>query len=124
VSLDGTGRSCYVQTLWTLGVNALARFSKLLLPVVVLCCAAVSACAGYPMQQKSDATQAVRAAQKAGAAQYAPDLLSEAQAHLDKGRVELQGGEYRSARDEFELARSTAIEARRAAEAATGAPKP
>lgn len=100
------------------------RFSRLLLPLVVLCCAAVSACAGYPMQQKSDATQAVRAAQKAGAAQYAPDLLGEAQAHVAKAGVDLRAGEYRSAGDEYELARAKAIEARRAAEAATAAPKP
>jgi hypothetical protein len=80
--------------------------------------AAVSACAGYPAQQMYDAKEAVRAADKAGAAQYAPELFSEAQAHLKAAKASTNSRDYRVARDEAELAREKAIEARRKAEAA------
>jgi hypothetical protein len=74
--------------------------------------------AGAPVQQMYDARQAVEAAQKAGAAKYAPELLAEAQTHLKTAKASMDEGEYRSARDEADLARQKAMEARRAAEAA------
>lgn len=77
-------------------------------------------CAGAPLQQLSDARQAVRAAEKAGAGQYAPDLLEEAKRLVESARVNLHRGEYRQSRDDAELARERAMEARRVAEEAQG----
>jgi len=91
--------------------------------MLVLCGALLSACVGVPVQQQYDARQAVRAAQNAGAAQYAPALLEEAQAHLTAGNTQMHDGEFRAARDEFNLARAKAIDARQAAEAAVGVVK-
>lgn len=77
-------------------------------------------CAGAPLQQLSDARQAVRAAEKAGAEQYAPDLLDEAKRLVESARVNLHRGEYRQSRDDADLAREKAMEARRVSEAAQG----
>jgi len=102
-----------------------SRRTHLLLPIcLLLLAAAVTACAGAPVQEMYDANQAVRADQKAGAAQYAPDLYAEAQSHLKSARTSLHAQEYRTARDEAQLAREKAIEARRQAEAATPKPQP
>lgn len=90
----------------------------LLLPGALLIGALLAACAGYPAQQMYDAKESVRAADKAGAAQYAPELFSEAQAHLKAAKASMNSRDYRVARDEAELAREKAIEARRKAEAA------
>jgi hypothetical protein len=97
----------------------LPRFPKIPHSLLALALSAwLVACAGMPVQQQSDARQAIKAAQKADAAKYAPDLLAEAQAHLKTGETNLRSGEYRTARDEFEVAREKAMEARRIAEAA------
>jgi hypothetical protein len=77
-------------------------------------------CAGAPVQEMSNARQAVRAAQRAGAEQHAPALLAEAQQLVDQAKENLQRGEYRVARDQAEQARAKALEARRLAEEATG----
>ncbi len=100
------------------------RLSSLRPICLLLFAAAVAACAGAPVQEMYDANQAVRAAQKAGAAQLAPDLYAEAQAHLKAARSNLHAQEYRVARDEAQIAREKAIEARRQAEAAAGKPRP
>jgi hypothetical protein len=103
----------------------LSRLPKtFLVSIVLLVAAALASCAGAPVQQMYDARQAIRAAEKAGAAQYAPDLLAEAQAHLKSARANIDTQEYRTARDEAELARAKAIEARRQAEAAAAKPHP
>jgi hypothetical protein len=91
--------------------------------MVLLCSAVVTACAGYPAQQMYDARQAVRAAEKAGAPQYAPELFSEAQAHLKSAEASSHGGDYRTARDEADLARDKAMAARRKAESAAPPPR-
>jgi hypothetical protein len=80
-------------------------------------------CAGAPLQQLSDARQAVRAAEKAGAAEYAPDLLDEAKRLVESSRVNLHKGDYRQSRDDADLAREKAMEARRTAESAHAAPQ-
>jgi len=92
---------------------------------VLLATATLAACAGYPAQQMYDARQAIRAAEKAGAAQYAPEPYAAAHSHLKSAENSLHDGDYRSARDEAEQARDKAMEARRQAEAATSAaPRP
>ena len=66
----------------------------------------LSGCIGAPVQEMSNARQAVRAAQKAGAEQHAPTVLAEAQKLLDQAKGNLQHGEYRAARDQAEQARA------------------
>jgi hypothetical protein len=104
-------------------LSYLPRFAKcLLLSCVLLTGAALSACAGAPIQQMYDARQAVRAAEKAGAAQHAPELLAEAQAHLKTATASMHTQDYRVARDEAEVAREKAMAARRQAESAAPPP--
>ena len=79
----------------------------------------LSGCIGAPVQEMSNARQAIRAAQKAGAEQHAPAVLAEAQKLLDQAKGNLQHGQYRAAREEAEQARAKALEARRLAEEAT-----
>lgn len=87
--------------------------------------ATLTACVGYPAQQMYDARQAIRAAEKAGASQYAPEPYAAARSHLKGAETSLHGGDYRTARDEAEQAREKAMEARRQSEAAAAAaPKP
>jgi Domain of unknown function (DUF4398) len=89
----------------------------------LLVIALVTGCAGAPVQEMSDARQAVKAAHKAGADQFAPDLMAEAQRLLASAKTNVSKGEYRMARDEAEQAREKAMEARRIAELAS-APQP
>ncbi len=79
---------------------------------------ALAGCAGVPVQEMSDARQAVRAAQEAGGARYAPETMAEAEKLLKSAKSNLGKGEYRAAREEAEQARAKAMEARGQAEAA------
>jgi len=100
----------------------LSRPKSLSLVVALLCSLLAAGCAGAPAQQMSDARQAIRAAEQAGAGQHAPALLAEAHQLVERARVNLQKGEYRQARDDADLARAKAMEARRLSEAATSPP--
>jgi hypothetical protein len=75
----------------------------------------LAGCAGAPVQEMSDARQAVRAAEEAGAEQKAPEPLAAAQALLKEAEGNINRGEYREARDHATRARMKAIEARKAA---------
>ena len=81
-------------------------------------------CAGAPVQEMSNARQAVRAAERAGAPTVAPELMSESKQLLKSAESYLRRGDYRAARDEAELARTKAVEARRVAEDAAPPLKP
>jgi hypothetical protein len=80
----------------------------------------LAGCAGAPVQEMSDARQAVRAAEEAGAEQKAPEQLAAAQALLKEAEGNINRGEYREARDHATRARMKAIEARKAATRNTG----
>jgi CTP synthase (UTP-ammonia lyase) len=99
------------------------RFALPFLLVALSTAPLLGGCAGMPLQQMSDARQAIRAAERAGAEKHAPELLGEARALVETARESMHQGEYRAARDDAELARNKAMEARRIAEAAPGAPK-
>jgi len=94
----------------------LQRRTRSFAPWLLLCVVSVTGCVGAPVQEMSNARQAVRAAEKAGAVSLAPDLMSEAKQALRNAETHLRHGEYRTARDEAELARTKAVEARRVAE--------
>jgi hypothetical protein len=73
--------------------------------------ACLAGCAGAPVQEMSDARQAIAAARAAGAAERAPVDLGAAQAALERAEQHLQAQEYTRAR-------GAALEAKRRASAA------
>ena len=87
-----------------------------LLGVMLIGAALLCACAGAPVQEMSDARQAIRAATQAGAAAddsglaLAVELLESAEDHLRTGR-------YKSARADAISAHGHAVEALRTTEA-------
>ena len=89
-----------------------------ILATALLCATLATACAAWPVQEMSNARQAIVAAQKAGAEQYAPETLAEAQKLLASAKANSSKGDYRTARDQADQARAKAIEARHAAEQA------
>jgi Domain of unknown function (DUF4398) len=95
--------------------------SRLLLTCLLLAGAVLGGCAGAPVQEMSNARQAVKAAERAGAATSAPEQMDEARLLLKNAESLLRRGEYRDARDAAELARTRAVEARGVAEAAKAA---
>lgn len=77
----------------------------------ILICCALSACAGAPVQEMSDARQAIRAARDAGADRVAPRQLTEARAFLERAEADLQNRAYREARRNAIAAHTKAVEA-------------
>jgi hypothetical protein len=75
-----------------------------------------AACAGPPVQEMSDARQAIRAAEAAGADQSAAVEMTQARALIKSAEDNIKVGNYRQAREHARLSRETAIEARRRAE--------
>lgn len=75
------------------------------------------ACAGPPVQEMSDARQAIQAAEEAGAAKYAPVPLGQAQDALSSAETKLQKRAYNGARNDARLAKQKATHARSIAEA-------
>ena len=102
-------------------MQLIRRIARSFLLAALLAAPLVTGCAGMPLQQMSDARQAIRAAERAGAEQHAPALLDEARRLVESARQSMHKGEYREARDDAETARAKAMEARRIAEAAQGA---
>lgn len=79
--------------------------------VLVLAGMALAACAGAPVQEMSNARQAIKAARDAGAEKSAPDVLNEAQALLDRAQDSLQRRHYKDARRHAIAARGKAVQA-------------
>ena len=71
----------------------------------------LAACVNAPVQEMSNARQAIRAARDAGADRVAPQKLSEAQTFLERAEVSLQNRSYRDARRNAVAARGRASEA-------------
>jgi len=82
--------------------------------VVVL---ALCACAGAPVQDMSNARQAIAAAQQAGAAHTATSEMAEAQRLLKLAQAELDQGDYSNARQDAIRARAAAEKALRISQA-------
>lgn len=86
--------------------------------LLLICSAALSACAtSPPVQEMSDARQAITAAQEAAAAQRAPELLGEAQRYLQEAEQHLREESYGQARINALRAKNRAVEALEIAEA-------
>ena len=82
---------------------------------VLLAGVVVTACASAPVQEMSDARQAIRAAQNAGASQKAPAQLQSAQTLMSSAEASLQKRMYRAAKRNAVAAREQAVEAMQAA---------
>ncbi|BAZ93451.1 uncharacterized protein FOKN1_1051 [Thiohalobacter thiocyanaticus] len=72
----------------------------------------LTGCATAPVQEMSDARQALLAAEEAGAVEYAGDTLANARAYLGRAEQALSAHDYERARVQAELARAAAREAR------------
>ncbi|HXH03081.1 MAG TPA: DUF4398 domain-containing protein [Candidatus Competibacteraceae bacterium] len=73
---------------------------------------AVGCAAVPPVQEMSDARQAIRSAEEAGAEQHAPAPLRQARQLLATAQEQLQRGAYSQARDAARDAYSAAVQAR------------
>jgi len=78
---------------------------------LILLLGLLAACTAPPVQEMSDARQAVRAAQAAGAADRAPIELAEAQQLIDEAQLYLSRKDYRRAEKAAIEARAAAIRA-------------
>jgi Domain of unknown function (DUF4398) len=106
-------------------MSPLSRFQPLaLVMAVLLLLGAVAGCAGAPVQEMSNARQAVQAAERAGAAVHAPADLSEAKRLLKQAESNIRLGNYRAARDAAEKSREKAMVARHVAETRAAAANP
>ena len=76
--------------------------------LLTLVCAGLLGCAGAPVQEMSNARQAIKAARDAGADRSESQQLSTAQTLLEQAETSLQKGDWRDAR-------RNAVEARRKA---------
>jgi hypothetical protein len=79
--------------------------------IVVVAMLALAACVGAPVQEMSNARQAIRAARDAGAEKAAPQKLNEAEALLNRAEDSLERRAYREARRSAIAARDKAAEA-------------
>jgi hypothetical protein len=84
--------------------------------IFVVAALALAACAGAPVQEMSNARQAIRAARDAGAEKTAPQVLNEAEVLLNRAEDSLERRAYREARRNAIAARDKAAEALGAAQ--------
>ena len=84
--------------------------------ILVVVALALAACAGAPVQEMSNARQAIRAARDAGAEKSAPQKLNEAETLLNRAEDSLERRAYREARRNAIAARDKAAEALGAAQ--------
>ena len=88
------------------------RGAIILLTLVIASCAV-----GPPVQEMSDARQAIAAAEESNAATLAPDDLDEARRLLEEAESQLRDRNYGLAQDSALLARDRAVEALQATQA-------
>jgi len=81
----------------------------------VLLALLMSACGGLPVQEMSDARQALQAAAEVGAMEKADALYAEASQLLQEAEAALNTGEYKKARALAEQAKEKAILSRKQA---------
>ncbi len=82
----------------------------------------LTACAGAPVQEMSDARQAIHSAEEAGASEHAPRLLTQARTFLASARQKVEKRAYNQARKDARNARDKAREAREIAQQASDGP--
>jgi hypothetical protein len=92
---------------WHMSIGLMRDFCVLALVVF-----AMSGCINAPVQEMSDARQAVEAAAAADAADQAPEAFITATAHIQHAETALQHGNYKDARQHAIWAKLHALEAR------------
>jgi hypothetical protein len=97
------------SSFWSAAPLVVRLTSSLLLALVV-------ACGSAPVQEMSEARQAIEAARVAGAEQHAPEDYQKATALLKSAEEMLNKRHYRKARENAALARDEAIQAREVAQ--------
>ena len=85
--------------------------------IILLTLMIASCVAGPPVQEMSDARQAIAAAEESNAATLAPDELNEARALLEQAETQLRARYYVLAQDSAVRARNRAVEALQASQA-------
>jgi len=95
-------------------LRAVTRLATRCAALATLCL--LAACASAPVQEMSDARQAITAAEEAGADTYAPEALHDAKRLLDSAEDKLQRAAYSGARVDAREARRRAADALRAAQ--------
>ncbi len=85
------------------------RITRYWLPALLL---AVSGCTSAPVQEMSDARQAVEAAEAVNAPVKAPNVYDTAAAHMHYAVWALESGDYADAREHATWAKWHALEAR------------
>jgi hypothetical protein len=83
----------------------------------------IAGCESMPVQEMSDARQAIMAARDAGAEEFASEQLLAAEASLHSAEASLNTRNYGTARREAVEAKALAIEAMQRSEAAQGEKK-
>ena len=94
--------------------------NRMLILLLLACSMLMAGCETIPVQQMSDARQAYRAAQQAGAETYAPALFAEVKVLMEDADRFLAERRYALAGKGAERARMLAIKARRRALMAQG----
>ena len=85
--------------------------------IILLTLMIASCVAGPPVQEMSDARQAIAAAEESNAATLAPDELNEARRLLEQAETQLRARYYTLAQSTAIQARSRAVEALQASQA-------
>jgi hypothetical protein len=87
-------------------------FKKNIVMPFALVMSVFTGCASAPpVQQMSDARQALQAAESVGARTTAPDYYAMAKGHIEKAELALQQGQYSQAREQAEQAKKYALKA-------------
>ena len=95
-----------------------AHTTAFLRGIVIAALFVVAACESMPVQEMSDARQAISAAREAGAEEHAAEQLTTAEAALESAERFLGTRSYGVARREALAAKAAAIDALRVSEAA------
>ena len=96
MSIDGTRYNLLPATRWAACLAALVL---------------LAACAGAPVQEMSDARQALAAAEQALTGKPASPTLDSARQYLQAAQTALDAGDYSTARQDAQLARQLALRA-------------
>lgn len=103
-----------VVTYYQSGIPYQSYFRRLLLPLLSLC--VLAGCSVMPpVQEMSDARQAIKAAREVKADLYVPQKLQSAEDSMELATRTLEQGEYEAARMAATVAKALAIKARDAA---------
>jgi hypothetical protein len=97
-----------------------AAFGRGLLFIACLGVFCLAACSAAPVQEMSEARQAIEAARVAGAEKHAPDQYDRARSLLETAQSMLNERHFRKARENAALARDEAIQARELAQQSAG----